>query len=144
MTGMRYVKFIAGACLACLMFAVGAAEVPLSAEREVRKVVQGQMDALAKDDARKAFSYAAPGIREKFGSPEAFLSMVRKQYPVVHRPAAVAFLKAQTDGESVIQRVQMTDQAGAQWLATYQLDRQKDGSWKISACVVLPNKGRTA
>ena len=44
------------------------------------------------DDAKRAFSYAAPSIRAMFGTPERFLAMVRAGYPVVYRPPAVTFL----------------------------------------------------
>src|SRR5687768_6668335 len=36
----------------------------------VREVVQLQLHAFAEDDARKAFSLADPGIRDKFGDAE--------------------------------------------------------------------------
>ena len=100
------------------------------------------VDALAVDDADRAFSFAAPGIREMMGNAQNFLAMVRTGYPVVHRPASVAFLKAELKGAEVIQAVQMTDAKGVAWLAVYNLQRQSDKSWRISGCVVVPNEGR--
>ena len=41
--------------------------------RAVRQVIEAQLDAFKRDDAPRAFSYAAPGIREAFGTPEKFM-----------------------------------------------------------------------
>ena len=108
----------------------------------IRAVVQAQLNALAVDDADRAFSFAAPGIRKMLGNAKNFLDMVRTGYPVVHRPASVNFLKAELQGAEVIQAVQMTDAKGVAWLAVYNLQRQPDKTWRISGCVVLPNEGR--
>lgn len=109
----------------------------------VRAVVQGQLDALARDDAAKAFSFAAPNVRNRLGTAERFMAMVRAGYPVVYRPASVGFLVPQRlpDG-TVVQRVRMTDARGDAWLAVYTLQRQQDKSWRISGCDVQPAQGR--
>ncbi len=135
--------------IAAILFAVGteqagAAEYTPQDEKSVRAVVQGQLDAFAKDDARRAFSFAAPGIRKTFGNPAAFLAMVKRSYPVVYRPARVAFLQSNGKGDDAIQRVQMLDAQGEAWLAIYSLERQKDGAWRITGCSVVENRGRTA
>jgi hypothetical protein len=111
--------------------------------RQVRAVVEAQLDAFARDDAERAFSYAAPSIRSMFGDAERFMAMVRRSYPVVYRPAAVAFLVAEADGDEVVQPVHFTDAEGTVWLAVYRLERQPDRSWRISGCVVAPSSGRT-
>ncbi len=134
------------AALALLAPLVSAQAAPLSGadEKAVRTVIEGQLAALAKDDASKAFSFAAPNVREAVGSPARFMAMVRNDYPVVYRPASVAFLKPESKGEQVIQRVQMTDASGDAWLAVYSLQRQKNKSWRITGCAVVENKGRMA
>ncbi len=134
-----------------VFFAVLQAFVPAHAEalsvkdeQAVQTVVQSQLAAFAKDDADKAFSYAAPELRKNIGSSSAFMAMVKNSYPVVYRPASVAFLKPESSGDDVIQRVQMLDASGASWLAVYSLQRQKDKTWRISGCAVVENKGRMA
>ena len=119
---------------------------PLSTkdEKAVQTVVQSQLAAFAKDDADKAFSYAAPELRKNIGSSSAFMAMVKNSYPVVYRPASVAFLKPESSGDDVVQRVQMLDASGTSWLAVYSLQRQKDKTWRISGCAVVENKGRMA
>jgi Domain of unknown function (DUF4864) len=112
--------------------------------RAVRTVVEAQLAAFAVDDAAKAFSYAAPNVREAVGTPAGFMAMVQSGYPVVYRPASVAFLKANGKDDDVIQRVQMTDASGESWLAIYSLQRQKNKTWRITGCSVVENKGRMA
>ncbi len=113
-------------------------------EKNVRSVVEAQLAAFARDDATKAFSYAAPNVRKAIGTASRFLSMVQNDYPVVYRPASVAFLKAEGDGDDVVQRVQMQDAEGNAWLAIYSLQRQKGNLWRITGCAVIENKGRMA
>ena len=133
---------LAAACL--LLSPARAAPLTPAGERSVRAVVQDQLNALARDDAVKAFSFAAPNVRQAVGSPEAFLAMVQRGYPVVYRPASVAFLKAEGNGGQAIQRVRMVDVDGDAWLATYSLELQKDRSWRITGCNIVLSKGRMA
>ena len=140
-------RFVAAFCL-LLGLAFGAS-VPARAQpvsevdaRAARTIVSAQLEAFAKDDAKRAFSYAAPSIRAMFGTPERFLAMVRAGYPVVYRAAGVTFLvPLQIDGE-LVQAVHLTDGAGALWLATYRLERQRDGSWRIAGCGIQPATGK--
>lgn len=122
--------------------AAHAGSVSKADAQKVRAVIQAQLDAFASDDAKRAFSYAAPGIREMFGTPERFLAMVREGYPVVYRPASVGFLKPEANGRSVIQAVEMADGEGALWVAVYHLERQRGGAWRITACELVPSEGR--
>jgi len=119
-----------------------AAEVSAPDAKAARAVIEGQLAALAADDAKRAFGFAAPALREYFGTPENFLEMVRTSYPVVYRPASVAFLKPEwLDGE-LVQGVHMSDDHGVLWLALYRLQRQKNKSWRISACQIVQAEGR--
>jgi hypothetical protein len=132
---------VAFLALQCLM-PVRAEALSAKDEKEVQTVVQSQLTAFAKDDADKAFSYAAPELRKSIGSSAAFMAMVKGSYPVVYRPASVAFLKPESTGDDIIQRVQMLDASGASWLAVYSLQRQKDKTWRISGCVLVENRNR--
>ena len=113
-------------------------------EKAVRTVVEGQLAAFAKDDARKAFSFAAPNVRQAVGNATGFLDMVKRGYPVVYRHVSVAFLMAEGKDDAVVQRVQMTDADGTGWLAVYTLERQKGNLWRITGCQVVENKARMA
>jgi hypothetical protein len=105
-------------------------------ESGVREVVQSQLQALASEDAGKAFALADPALRTRFGSPEAFYATVREQYPMVLRPASVLFLKPESDGSIALQKVRLTDSEGYDWVVTYLLNRQSDRQWRISGTLV--------
>ncbi len=119
-----------------------------SDEKAVREVVAAQLAAFAADDAPKAFSVAAPNIQKMFKTPANFMAMVQAHYPVVYRPASVTYYKPETDGASIIMKVQMLDANDAQWLAVYALQRpnakDKTKGWRIAGCIVTSNVGRTA
>jgi ketosteroid isomerase-like protein len=132
--------------LACFAFTTSVAvqaEVPSSDASAIRAVIEAQLDAFKADDAPRAFSYAAPGIQALFGTPAKFLAMVQSEYRVVYHPASVAFLSVQEIDGQVSQVVQMSDTAGALWMAVYTLERQKDGSWRISGCALFHGTGRS-
>lgn len=139
---MRRATFVAA--LLALALPVRAAPVAKADAQAIRRVIQAQLAAFAADDAEAAFSHAAPAIREMFGgSAQRFMEMVRTGYPVVYRPASVAFLVPEPgDAGKVLQRVQMTDAAGAPWDVVYELERQKkDKAWRITACVAQRGRG---
>ena len=117
---------------------------PVTAEeaKAVRAVVEAQLAAFAADDAKRAFSYAAPSIRERFQTPDRFMEMVRTGYPVVYRAASVLFLDPERNQGQLIQDVRLSDADGRLWLATYRLERQPDKSWRISGCDVQPSSGK--
>ena len=108
--------------------------VPPGEARAVREVIEAQLDAFAKDDAARAFSLAAPGIREIFGSAEKFMDMVRSSYAVVYRPKSVLFEAPVLIDGQVVQPVRMTDAEGRGWIAIYPMQRQPDGSWRTNGC----------
>jgi len=144
----RLVRWLAPVAWALALLAPGvpAHATPFTAadEKSVRIVVEGQLGAFARDDANKAFSYAAPNVRKAVGTAANFMAMVRNSYPVVYRPASAGFLKPEGKDDQAIQRVQMTDASGDAWLAIYSLERQKNRLWRITGCVVVENKGRMA
>jgi hypothetical protein len=102
--------------------------------RAVREVIEAQLDAFKRDDAARAFSYAAPGIRAAFGTAEKFMAMVREQYAVVYRPRSVSFDAPMLAGAELVQPVHMTDAEGRAWVALYPMEKQPDGSWRINGC----------
>ena len=119
---------------ALLPFAAPAQGLAPAEARAVRAVIEAQLDAFRRDDAARAFSYAADGIRQTFGDAETFIEMVRISYPVVYRPNSVQFDPPLVAEDEVVQPVRMTDADGRAWLALYPMQRQKDGSWRINGC----------
>jgi hypothetical protein len=131
------------ACLALILPGAAAAAESLSAQdvAEIRAVINRQIDAFRRDDARSAFALVSPGVQQEFGTPERFLDVVRGSYRAVYRPATVSFLDVVALGGEAVQPVQLTDRSGAVWLAYYAMQRQRDGSWRASGChLVQPTK----
>ena len=124
--------------------AADAPDVSQGDARGVRAVILAQFDAFAADDAKRAFSYATPKLREMFGSADRFIEVVRSAYPAVYRHETVAFLKPELAEGSLVQGVHLTDAEGVLWLALYRLERQRDRSWRISACQLVAAQGRVA
>ena len=131
------------ALAAAIALPVAAEPVSASDTKAVRGVVEAQLAAFAADDAKRAFSYAAPAIREMFGTPERFVAMVRAGYPVVYRPANINFLHPVWVDGQLVQGLHLTDGDGTLWLAIYRLERQPDKSWRISGCDVQPASGKS-
>ena len=133
--------------LVWFFLAAGPAQAVSLSERDakaVRAVVEAQLQALAANDAVRAFSFASAAIRSQFGDAATFITMVRQGYPVLIRPAATAFFQPEVMDGAVIQVVQLRDATGRIWLATYQLQRQADQRWRISGCAVAPDAGKSS
>jgi uncharacterized protein DUF4864 len=135
--------FIATALLLALAPALARAQTISDADaRAVRRVIEAQLEAFRRDDAARAFSYAAPGIRETFGTAEKFMAMVREQYAVVYRPRSVSFEAPLMAGEDLVQPVHLTDGDGHAWMAIYPMVKLPDGSWRINGCHLAPLPAR--
>ncbi len=130
------------AALACLaLFAAAPVRADNAAdERTVETVIREQIAAFGNDDGERAFSYAAPDIQKRFGDPVSFMAMVRKSYAAVYRPKSLNFLQPSWPAgpaEGVIlQAVELTDASGGFCVATYQVERQSDGEWRIVGCAL--------
>jgi len=126
----------AGALLAC---ACGANAGPLSSDDvgAMQRVIDAQLAAFARDDEQGAFSFASPGIRERFGTAATFAAMVREQYAVVYRPASRRFLQPVVEDETVIFPVQLSAGDGRVWVALYVM-LPVGGDWKIAGCQLVP------
>ncbi|WP_281017404.1 MULTISPECIES: DUF4864 domain-containing protein [unclassified Minwuia] len=98
----------------------------------IRDVINQQIEAFRADDGERAFSFAAPVIRSKFGTADNFMTMVRTGYPDVYRPRAVEFRELKRDGERLVQEVWFLGTGGDSTIGTYIMERQEDGVWKIA------------
>ena len=130
---------LAFACLAILAATPARADTAAD-ERTVETLIREQIAAFGKDDGERAFTYAAPDIQKRFGDPVSFMAMVRKSYAAVYRPKSLNFLQPSWpagQGEGVVlQGVEITDSSGGFWVATYQVERQTDGEWRIVGCAL--------
>ena len=105
-------------------------------EAEIRRVIEGQLDAFRRDDGEGAFAFAAPSIRAMFGDAATFLRMVRTGYPPVYRPREVEFRSLGVEDGRLTQRVLLVGPDGVPVVARYYMEQQPDGSWRIGGCVL--------
>ncbi len=106
------------------------------ASGEVRGVISDQFAAFLADDVDTAFSYASPGIRQVFVTPEGFGQMVQTGYPMVWRPAETRFLELRLIDGAPWQKVLVRDGAGSWHVLDYKMLRV-DGAWRIDAVQYL-------
>lgn len=120
-----------------------ASDLPGADGNAIVAVIQSQLAALQADQAAKAFSFASPGIQSMFGTPDRFMQMVRSGYAAVYRPREVQFLDLVIDQGELAQRVLFVGPDGVPVLAYYYMERQPDGSWRISGVTLRKSDDRT-
>jgi hypothetical protein len=101
-----------------------------------QSVIKAQEEAFSRDDGVTAYSFAAPGIQSFYRSPDGFMFMVRNGYAPVYRHRSFVFGEGRIVDGKIMQEVQIVDADGVAWDALYTLERQADGSLKISACIL--------
>ncbi|MGE0423108.1 MAG: DUF4864 domain-containing protein [Reyranellaceae bacterium] len=112
-----------------------AADPPNDADRaQIRDVIARQLEAFKRDDGATAFSFAAPGIKNIFGTVDNFMSMVRNGYQPVHRWRSYGFRDLRLVEDWVIQKVHIEAQDGSSVTAFYVMEKQPDGTWHIAGC----------
>src|SRR6516165_6007896 len=119
-----------------VLMGAGAAARAADDIATAQSVIKAQEEAFGRDDAASAYSFAAPGIQSFYRSPEGFMFMVRNGYAPVYRHRSFAFGEAKIVDGKIMQDVQIVDADGVAWDALYTLERQADGSLKISACIL--------
>lgn len=131
----------AAVALSLLAAGVRAATLDAADERAVGAVVRAQLEALAADDAVRAYGFATPAIRALFRDPQTFLGMVKSGYAAIVRPRSTVFFKPESgEGDEAELRLQVVDRDGAAWIAVYRLERQPDRSWRIAGCALAPSR----
>jgi hypothetical protein len=134
--------------LAVLLGAAGPAAAdegiaPADAQA-IQSVIQGQMNAFRIDDWNAAFAYAAPSIRQKFQSPQIFSQMVTQAYQPVYRPKGVEFRELKASEFGPTQEVFVVGPDGIGYLAYYTMEKQPDGTWRISGCYLVRIEDQSA
>jgi hypothetical protein len=100
-------------------------------------IIRSQVEALGRDDATTAYSYAAPAIKGLFPRADIFLFMVQQSYTPIYRHRSFEFGEARAADGQIAQRVHIVDAEGEAWEALYTLEQQPDGSLKITGCTLL-------
>ena len=131
----------------CLFIAVPALAAPpadrptLPAKewKAIQKVIADQLHALKAGDGAQAMTFAAPGIRAQFGTPENFLRMVREGYAPLLAARYTQFLEGAVIDGAVVQPLRLVLPDDTVLVALYQMQRQPDGRWRIAGCVLAPS-----
>ena len=110
----------------------------------IRRAIDDQRKALKSGDARKAFSFASPGIQAQFGTPNTFLAMVRNGYGALIAARYVEFLEGAVIEGAVIQPLRLVAPDNSVLVALYTMEKQKDGRWRIAGCVLAPSTVQAA
>jgi Domain of unknown function (DUF4864) len=100
-------------------------------------VIRSQAEALGRDDRETAYSYASPAIHGMYPTVDSFMTMVQGAFAPVYRHRSFEFGEAQASGDQIAQRVHIIDADGQAWEALYTLERERDGSLKITGCSLL-------
>ena len=132
---MRRIAFAVVSLLFASSLFISAA---LAGDAEIKAgqaVIDGQLKALIANDGAKAYSYAAPNVKQIFPTVDAFMNMVTNGYAPVRQPQSYSFGKVEKTGPgSIIQQVLIVGPDGKDYEAVYTLQQQPDGSFQITGC----------
>jgi hypothetical protein len=119
------------------LLAIGG-EATLSAREwsAIQRVIADQRSALIAGDAEKAFTFAAPAIRDRLGDAKTFLAMVRGGYEAILSARYSEFVDGAVIGDAVIQPLRLVGRDDVVRVALYAMQRQSDGTWRISGCSI--------
>jgi len=136
---------LAAVLLAFISMAAFAQSISETEKSEFQRIITAQISAFRADDGPTAYSFAAPVVRNIFPTPEIFMSMVKQGYPQVYRPQAFNFTEALIDplGRPA-QKMRVVGPDGKTYEALYSMEKQPDGTWRISGCTLLEIPGLDA
>ncbi len=120
-----------------LSFGARADGVDAGDRQAIRSVIAAQLDAFRSGDSARAFSYAAPRIKAKFGTSENFMAMVRAGYPMIFASRKATFMDTIAHSGGVFQKVLVIGDGGGAATAIYEMQRQPDGVWLINGCALV-------
>ena len=107
-----------------------------SEDEAIRDVILRQLRAFQRDDGPTAFSFTAPQIQLKFGTPDIFMRMVRIAYQQVYRPQEIKFQSLETIDERLVQKVLLVGPGGDLVVAHCSMV-VVDGNWRIRGCLLV-------
>ena len=119
----------------------GQLETTLSASqwKAIQGVISAQRAALIAGDGKKAFAYASPGIQALFGDAITFMMMVHAGYAVLLTARYVEFLEGAVIDGTIIQPLRLIDADNTVRVALYSMEKQNNGTWRVSGCRIAPS-----
>lgn len=112
-------------------------EAPSPAEAAIAEVISSQLDAFNSGDVAAAWDHASPMIKGIFGTPQNFGRMVERGYPMVWRNSGARFTSTREAGDSIYQRVIVSDAEGAIHALEYKMIQTPEG-WQIDGVSIVP------
>ena len=107
-------------------------------------MIAAQREALVRGAQDEAFAFATPAIRQRYGDAETFMRMVRESYRALVEARYAEFLDGAVIAGDVVQPLRLVLHDGTVLVAIYGMQREADGRWRISACVIAPSTVRSA
>lgn len=136
-------RLVAAVLAAGLLFSSSARAEDLAGTDGARSVIEQQLEAFDAQDVERAFGFAAPSIKEMFGTPENFGAMVKRGYPMIWDPASTEFLEATRSESGIKQYLRVQARDGRSYIAEYLLV-QIDGEWRIAGVRIEREEGAAA
>lgn len=136
---MKYVRLWSALFLSLSLATASADTVdrPAGADfTEIQRVIFRQIEALRSDDAAQAFALISPGAQKHFDNPADFLRTVKLTYEPIVLSVSLQFRDPWPVQGDVLQEVLLADGGGNVTTAYFVAQRQLDGSWRISGCVL--------
>ncbi len=118
-------------------------EAPAELRSGAQDVINGQINAFKARDHEKAFGFAAPNLKQLFGSTDRFIGMVKKGYGAIYGADVWSFGRSRFHDETLYQEVLLRGPNGRDWVALYTLRRNGDGEWNIHGVQMKPAEGRS-
>ncbi|HVE48715.1 MAG TPA: DUF4864 domain-containing protein [Casimicrobiaceae bacterium] len=136
---------VAMAFMSCAVAQERSTTTPSAADWiEIKRVIGEQRTALIAGNGERAFSFATPQLRNHFGDVATFMRMVREGYLPLLEARYAEFLEGAVIAGDVVQPLRLVMPDGTVLVAIYGVQRQVDGAWRISACVIAPSTARSA
>ena len=113
--------------------------MPAKEWQAIQRVIESQLQALKAGDGNQAMAFAAPGLSDQFANPENFMRMIRNGYQPLLDARYTAFLEGAIVDGNTIQPLRLVMPDNTVLVALYQMQKQKDGQWRIAGCVLAPS-----
>jgi Domain of unknown function (DUF4864) len=118
-------------------FSALADDIASVEKTEFQRIITAQIEAFRADNGNAAYGFAAPLIKQAFPTVDVFMGMVKQGYPQVYRPKSFEFTEAALDPVGrPTQKVFIVGPDGKNYIATYTMQKQDDGTWRISGCTI--------
>ena len=111
--------------------------ITIDEEKKIKSIVNQQLEAFQNDDFEKAYSFASPTIKRMFSSPEVFRKMVIGGYQAVYRPQSIKMGSVEIIKGVTTLKVYLVDPNGEFVTANYLMEKQENGEWLISGCILI-------